>query len=53
MRSWIGLPHGTKISNPKSNVVQMTQINNQLYMNCQGAPAAKMQPGIFISMSKI
>ena len=28
-------------------------INNQSYVNCQGTPAAKMQPGIFISMSKI
>ena len=42
-----------KMSKPKSNVVQTTQINNQSYVNCQGTPAAKMQPGIFISMSKI
>lgn len=41
------------MSKPKSNVVQTTQINNQSYVNCQGTPAAKMQPGIFISMSKI
>ena len=47
------LAHGTKKSKLKSNVVQTTQINNQSYVNCQGTPAAKMQPGIFISMSKI
>ena len=31
----------------------MTQINNQSYVNCQGAPVAGMWPGIFASMSKI
>ena len=41
------------MSKPKSNIVQTTQINNQSYVNCQGTPAAKMQPGIFISISKI
>ena len=39
--------YSTKMSKPKSNVVQMTPINNQSYVNCQGAPTAKMQPGIF------
>ncbi len=38
-----------KMSKPKkSNVVQTTQINNQSYVNCQGAPVAKkMWPGPF------
>ena len=47
MKSQIGLPHGTKMSKLKSNVVQTTRINNQSYVNCQGAPVAEMQPGIF------
>ncbi|MFR0901458.1 MAG: hypothetical protein ACLSG4_18705, partial [Anaerobutyricum sp.] len=51
--NYIICKYGTKMSKPKSNVVQTTQINNQSYVNCQGTPAAKMQPGIFISMSKI
>lgn len=46
-------PHGTKKSKLKSNVVQTTQINNQSYVNYQGAPVAEMWPGIFVSMSKI
>ena len=36
------LAHGTKKSKLKSNVVQTTQINNQSYVNCQGAPVAGM-----------
>ena len=37
----------------KAEIERRANESNQSYVNCQGTPAAKMQPGIFISMSKI
>ena len=36
----------------KAEIGRRANESNQSYVNCQGAPAAGMWPGIFVSMSR-